>query len=136
MPAEARGTSGAAAKAFVRHWIDVLNSAAATGDTSQLRSLSRQSCESCLSIAERIDQTYSAGGRIEGGGWSVLALKAVGKQPQGAPILEAGVRLSDQDYQPSEDAKVEHFEGGPQPMVFRLSWIEGQWMVRQLDKVE
>ena len=71
LPAEAEGTSPAAAKAFVRHYFDSVNYAAATGDTDGLRALGASRCVSCDAIAENIEEVYSEGGVIRSGGWKV-----------------------------------------------------------------
>jgi hypothetical protein len=135
MPPEAKGTSKAAAKAFVRHWIDVLNYAGATGDVAELEQLSLSSCESCSGIVKRIVDTYSDGGRIDGAGWSVLVIEAVPGQARRRPVLQVGVRLSPQTVWAGEGQERHHYRGGKQPMLFRLARKSG-WRVRQLEKVE
>ena len=86
LPPEARGTSKAAAKAFVRHWIEVLNYAGPTGDTAALRQLSDEDCAACRAIADFIEQIYGGGGQIRGEGWDVqtvsrLSLTTMGGRP-------------------------------------------------------
>ena len=71
MPAEAEGTSPRAAKAFARHYFDVINYSARTGDTRELRKLGTADCVSCEAIAHNIEKIYNAGGHIESDGWQL-----------------------------------------------------------------
>jgi hypothetical protein len=76
LPSAAEANTKAGAIAFVKHYVEVQNFAARTGDTSTFRTLSLASCEECRSIVRRIERVYAHGGRIEGEGW--LTRSAVG----------------------------------------------------------
>lgn len=71
LPPAANGTSDAAAKAFARHYIDLVNYSARTGETTSLESLGSPSCRSCDAIASNVKRVYGSGGRIESSGWMV-----------------------------------------------------------------
>ncbi|RLV56900.1 hypothetical protein D9V41_03785 [Aeromicrobium phragmitis] len=71
MPELALDDSPAGAEAFVRHYIDVLNYAALTGDTSTLEELSSPECDGCRSYVDSIVETYRSGGYIRDESWRV-----------------------------------------------------------------
>ena len=96
MPPEARGTSKAAAKAFVRHYISTVNYAMATGETAQLAALSGPNCGTCTAIADKVEQIYGNGGHLEGAGWSVLTLSYIDSGAPRSPLLSAGIKIAPQ----------------------------------------
>ena len=92
LPPEAEGTSPQAAKAFARHYVDVINYAARTGDTNDLRELGTADCVSCEAIASNIEKIYNAGGHIESESWEVHSI-AVLKASDGRAVLPSRVAL-------------------------------------------
>ena len=69
MPAKAKGSGPGAAKAFVKHYLDVLGYAARTGEVNELRSLAGPNCRSCEGVIAKIDRIYASGGHAEGRGY-------------------------------------------------------------------
>lgn len=61
MPAEALEDSREGIDAFARHYIDVWNYAAMTGDTTTMRDLSTDNCELCSRMIGGIEDNYSNG---------------------------------------------------------------------------
>lgn len=135
LPAEAKGTSEASAKAFVRHYFASINHAARTGDTSHLETLGTSECESCVAISNNIAGIYSAGGSIRTGGWKLRLIAPVPSQPVGKPILDLGVLLSPEFVVAKTGADEERFDGGKQPMTMYLTRNASTWQVVRLDKV-
>jgi hypothetical protein len=134
LPAEAQGTSKAAAKAFVRHWIDVLNYSAESGDTNTLRELSDSRCAACAGAIQSIDEVYSAGGAMHGDGWSVLDLKYQPLQPRHEPVVAVGLRIAPQRVIPASGKESRRFKGGARTMSFYLKRQRGAWVVVQLER--
>jgi hypothetical protein len=132
MPAEATGTSRAAAKAFVRHYIDMVNYAMATGDTGPLVQSSAEDCESCSAVAENISSLYRSGGRLEGKGWRVADLMILQKSSQDDAVVQVGVSVRPQKrFSGEPDATPERFKGGRQAMTFFLTRVSSGWSVRR-----
>ncbi|MCL8251022.1 DUF6318 family protein [Aeromicrobium fastidiosum] len=71
MPPQASEDSPEGAAAFVKHYVDVFNYAAATGDVDELSRLSSPDCEGCQSYIDLYRDTYEAGGYFRGGDWTV-----------------------------------------------------------------
>ena len=133
MPAAAKGTSEKSAKAFVRYWVSSLNYAADTGEVENLDSLSAAECEACTGIIDQIQRVHAGGGHYEGDGWRVDAIRAVSGQPKDRPILQVSMLVSEQDVFRGSGSKPRHFEGGRQPMDFRLTRQAG-WLVARIDQ--
>jgi hypothetical protein len=75
MPPQASEDSPEGAAAFVKHYVDVFNYAAATGDVEELSRLSSPDCDGCQSYIDLYRDTYKAGGYFKGGDWHVDEMK-------------------------------------------------------------
>lgn len=75
MPAQAKEDSPEGAAAFVKHYIDVFNYAARTGDVRELSALSAPSCEGCQSYIKLYEDTYAAGGYFKDSDWKIGAIR-------------------------------------------------------------
>lgn len=75
MPAQAGEDSPEGAAAFVKHWVDVFNYAAATGDVDELSRLSSPECKGCQNYIKLYRDTYAAGGYFKGGDWTLGELE-------------------------------------------------------------
>lgn len=82
MPKQAGEDSPEGAAAFVKHWVDVFNYAAATGDVEELSRLSSPDCKGCQNYIQLYRDTYAAGGYFKGGDWTLggLELRSEGQE--------------------------------------------------------
>ena len=64
MPAQAKKDTPEGTAAFVKHYIDVFNYAASTGDVEELSRLSAPSCKPCTRYADKFEAIYAKGDRI------------------------------------------------------------------------
>jgi thiol-disulfide isomerase/thioredoxin len=71
MPAQASEDSAEGAAAFVKHYVDVFNYAAATGDVEELSRLSAPDCEPCKRYADRFREIYENGDRVAQTLWTL-----------------------------------------------------------------
>jgi hypothetical protein len=131
MPAEAQGTNEAAAKAFVRHYVDSVNHAMRTGDIEAIQRLSDQACESCTAVIANIGDLYSTGGHLEGQGWSITAIDTVPTAREAEQVVQAGVFVHRQRRYESADSEAETFQGGQQSMTFFVHQVGGSWAVKR-----
>lgn len=74
MPAQAKEDTPEGAAAFVKHYIDVFNYAATTGDTRRLKALSSD-CAPCESYAKEFEDTYARGDYFSDDLWSMKDLR-------------------------------------------------------------
>ena len=135
MPAQAQGTSKAAAKAFVRHYFVAINYASSTGESAYLRELSDPECASCAAIAGNIADIYASGGSIQSDGWRIRSITAVPLQDARTPVFDVGVFMTPETVVAEAGAPSKGFDGGKQPMTIYLKRTNNGWLVVRLDKV-
>jgi hypothetical protein len=133
LPAEAKGKSAESAEAFSRYYVDVINYAMHTGDTSIIRSNATNACSVCEVIAKAIDQAYEGGGHLEGRGWVVKKVApAVSTNGKSANVAVQVVITSQKSFDsPSASPSVTRETTG----LIDLSLIEqhGSWTVSRLE---
>jgi hypothetical protein len=129
LPAEAQGTSKAAAKAFVRHYIALMNHAVSTGESTALSDASDPECLSCTAVIERVDDVYSEGGSIRSDGWRVTSIRPVPGVPKVRPQFDVGLSMSPQRVVEHQGAEVTTYEGGKLPATFTLKRQGTEWLV-------
>jgi len=135
LPPEAEGTDEAAAKAFVRHYVDVLNYSGPAAETEALRALSTRSCSACIGIADFIDGVAADGGQIEGDGWTIRQLTLVTSDPSNTEIvIDALVEVHPQQVRPSSGADLKEFDGGQRLKTFWLKHRSPGWQVSRIDQ--
>jgi len=86
LPAAAEGDSVRSAKAFVRHYIELLNYAMTTGDTDAFRAAATDGCGGCQDYVDLFGSTYDEGGFYRSRGWS-LDRVLVGGQDESAVLF-------------------------------------------------
>ena len=136
MPAEAKGTSAASAKAFVRYWIETLNFAGSSGATARLREASTPECAACTGIAEFIDRVYTRGGSISGDGWGIRQIRLVDRGPGRGMTVDALVDVAPQEVVKRKGGKSQHFNGGRRLKTFLVTPRQNSWHVARLDQPE
>lgn len=136
LPPEAEGTDEAAAKAFVRHYIELINYAMLTGDTSGLRALSSPVCSTCAAIVDRIDKVYGNGGHLEGAGWTPISLTIVATSDDAPRLVAAGIRIDRQiAYEGANSAPSESPKSRGN-LDFYLAREPVGWRVKRLDATQ
>lgn len=131
LPAEARGTSEAAAKAFVRHYLATFSYAARTGRVDELRSLGGASCESCSGVINRIADTYSAGGHADGRGYEARSMRvASAPSPKDQVVVTLNIYSFQQVIYANPNAKPRHVPAVLTKARFELSRSATGWSVR------
>lgn len=77
MPEAAKAETKAGAMAFVRHYVELVNHAQATGDIDELQSAEQAGCRSCRAAREGVRKHYQSGGSINGGDWHIDSASAI-----------------------------------------------------------
>jgi hypothetical protein len=130
LPTAAAANTKAGAKAFVRHYVDLINHLQATGDEQPLLDASLPTCRSCKAVIRAATTIYDAGGHVEGGNWSIDGLSAA------TPELGLWKVRVDGQIAPSKVFSVDAAEpktgsGGNGDAEFFVSftgsWKVGQW---------
>src|SRR6188472_1150946 len=94
IPPLARQQSLAGAKAFVRLYIDAINSSIDPDSNSIVRSYSTAGCITCRGIASSMDKIRRNQGFYRGGDWIVTSVTPIAHQPPSRPILHTAVTVT------------------------------------------
>jgi len=127
LPDAAKANTKAGAIAFVRHYIDLVNYAQATGDVDALSTVEDPNCKSCTKGREYLSRIYGSGGHIVGGTWSVRHVSAK-KSGENWAVTARGDFASSDTFA-SRGADPQHANGGPAPTNF-IVWHSAEWKVR------
>ena len=132
MPAAARKSTKAGAKAFVLYWIDVLNYAGATGDVGGLRSISAQRCAGCAGVIGTMRRAYADGGRIVGGAWQ-LPLLGQYEPTRGDYAFAGRVKVGAQQLLNGQGDVTRKYAGGQLVAVFQVARSSRGWRMAWVD---
>lgn len=134
--AEARGSADASATAFAIHYVDVVNHAMVSGDTSLMRRAALGSCTGCRDVADSIDDLYSKSGHVEGDGWRVREVTSVTRSRR-VTSIRLSVRVTEERWYATAKAKPETSTPFTGSLEFRLtsSPTTRTWAVSQMETV-
>jgi Family of unknown function (DUF6318) len=132
MPAAAKGTSAAAAEAFARYYVDLINYAMRTGDTDPMRSTTEKDCRTCFVVANGIDNIYRTHGRIKGDGWQVLRA-STSKPRRSEARVKMHVRITKQTVFDSPSARPSSSRPSNGRLELALIRSSRDWAVRKLE---
>ena len=133
LPAEAKGADEDSAKVYAGFWVESLNYATTSGDTTELKKLGTNECESCVAFASTLDQIYGAGGRVQSKGWTLQNAVPIAGQPETEPALRMDVLVQPQKVTEKAGAKTKSYDGGIQTMTMFLVRRGDGWLVDRLD---
>jgi hypothetical protein len=127
MPDAAKANTKAGAIAFVRHYIELINYAQATGDVEVLSGVEDASCRSCTQGRTYLASIYGAGGHVAGGEWTIRHASAKSSGENWAVTVTGDFAPSDVFSAPT--AEPSHATGGPTLTNF-VVWHSDDWKVR------
>ena len=128
MPGGASKGTLKGAEAFVRHYIDLLNYAANTGDAKPLRAASARACGGCSDYAEAYSRTYARGGFIDTSGWKPTSVIPV--RSQNVVVVLVDVQAPDITYSRRTNDPKKRGRGGLYKLRYELIKIHGDWRIR------
>jgi hypothetical protein len=134
LPAAARENTKAGAVAFAHHYIDVVNYVRRGGSVQKLLRLSSTTCESCDAIVQVAADTYSRGGYIRGGDWTVRGTSAFPAGNSSVWQVVTELQVAKQTYQPREGAEVERRRSERATLVFTIERPRSTWTVATLER--
>lgn len=123
--------SPAGARAFVRRWVDLVNEAQASGQTTQLEAASDERCTACSGILKEIRRIYDGGGRIDGGDWRVGKIRELPKDYGADWGGFAEARTTAQTVNPGEGEPTS-FQAGRFDLYAYPAWTGENWIMRWL----
>jgi hypothetical protein len=130
MPAQASEDSPEGAAAFVKHYVDVFNYAAATGDVKELSRLSAPGCTGCQKYIDLYRDTYKAGGYYRGGDWKMDELQL---QQEGSIFyITTPVEVEPGTFRESRKNRESTDPGEKTTVSFAVARAVPSWRVEQL----
>ena len=130
MPDAAKENTKAGAIAFVRHYVEVLNYAQATGDVSALDSLEDPRCSSCDRVRSYLAGIYKAHGHVNGGAWTIKRIGASAGHDPDSWVVDVAGEFAPSSVSPSPGASPSSAAGGSAPTKFYVDHTDG-WKVSQ-----
>jgi hypothetical protein len=133
MPDLASRSTKQGVEAFVRHYIDLVNYAANTGETAALHHLVLSQCGDCLALERKVTATYSAGGRFITEGWQPRAWFVV-LRSHGSAVVDVAITSPHQRWKPSVEAPMRRIPASKFLLQFDVRRVSGRWAVRGLKR--
>lgn len=130
MPAQASEDSPEGAAAFVNHYVDVFNYAAATGDVAELSRLSSPDCTGCQKYISLYRDTYAAGGYFKGGDWEIGEVEV--RFDKAESYATTRVKSDESLFKASRDEPEQAGAGTDTELVFAVSPPEPEHQITQL----
>jgi len=130
LPEEAKENTKVGAVAFVRHYVDLINYAQATGDVEALAAVEADSCKSCVLGREFFESVYAMGGRIEGGTFRAAAVAPLPNPVDGDWLVAVGFRIaSDTVFRPGQTPEVTHHKASRLLTSHIVKFVDGGWRI-------
>ena len=131
LPRAARQHTKAGAIAFVRHYIDLINYAQASGDVAVVSSASVAGCSSCNSTNRYLHRLHASGGQLVGGRTAIReVLDALSPTLYGDYVIDLAITIK-----PSVEIKGDghrhRYKGGRNVLSVFPKWTHGKWKVAQ-----
>jgi hypothetical protein len=132
-PAYVTGNNEKGAQNFARYWIDTLNKATTTGDTKQLKTLQKPSCETCADFTKQLDDIYGAGGHVETDGFKIKKIV----NEAGVPAPGAGISVvltaTPQKVYKTKGATPRSLKGGELRLRLIMVRVKNHWSMDRID---
>lgn len=131
LPAAAQADTKAGAIAFVKHYVELINHAQATGDVDQVEDVEDPACRSCAAARDGLEDHYSSGGTIHGGEWSIEAVQAVRNRAINGWVVDLSVSFTQQVVKFGSSRPDDVNESGRMVVSVQVAGTAGGWRVRQ-----
>ena len=129
LPPEAQEATKAGLEAFVAFYWKVVDYAEVTGDVQLLRTLSVDDCKTCAGGIEAIEDVYERGGRITGGTYELVSMRAFeSDETPGAWIVAASVRVGRQVVRGAGNLN-ETYPAGTQDLAILAEYDADRWQI-------
>lgn len=134
MPPEAQQNTRKGAVAFVKHYIELLNYAQATGEVSDLRSASSSDCQSCSTTARRLEELYEGGGSLDGGEIKFIDDLTDHNAAEKTWLVTVRVEYAPQIVH-NIDGSTQNLDGSTRTHDFVVGFRDSHWMVFEWSRI-
>jgi hypothetical protein len=129
----ARERSERGAQEFVRYWFRALDYATQTGDISRLTAASDPGCKACEDAIRVVRESYSDGGYLQGGTYTVRSVAAEEFAPDERPMLAVSFdRSSRSGFGPDGQVRGNLPAVTFVPCQVTVGWVDGGWKVTRI----
>lgn len=130
LPEEAKANTKAGAIAFVRHYVELINYAQATGDTKALAQVESRTCESCTNGRKYLYDLYSRGGHVEGGAFHPTSVQAIGKAEDADWLVLTTLKIDPEIVKrPWQSPPAKHHKGGLELASYFVTYSGDRWSI-------
>ncbi len=112
----------------VRAWVEARNLVVAGQPADDVYALSTEDCVPCEELVEPVLDLYEDGGRYETDGWRVDAARRSPDFSRDQEVVTAVTFLAGRSFQ-TDGAEPEEFEAEKSIMRFKVTRVDGQWLV-------
>jgi hypothetical protein len=109
---------------FIREWVRLDRELQNTGETSEYMAVSSQ-CRACRDFAERVENVYAGGGRIETKGWRVASVQQLESDRYQLKVESQPTTVTD------GSGETEEFEGGRATYELTLRRTADGWQITE-----
>lgn len=120
------------AVAFANAWVESLNHAMKSGDTTQLKDISSDGCAGCDSYVKKIGSIYEAGGRLSGGEWRAEDFEVEFNQSRAIVYFEAFWREG--KFTEKRGAAEQSTPAGDDQLFLELGFSDSAWQASALER--
>ena len=133
IPAYATTNNDQGAQNFTRYWIDTLNKATVSGDTTKVRKISKTSCTTCTDFANRLDGIYKAGGNVQTKGFKVKKLLTDSSVPKPGAGVSVVMTATPQTLVEKKGAAPRQLKGGDLRVRMIMVRVKDHWAMDRID---
>ncbi|WP_435747874.1 DUF6318 family protein [Nocardioides sp. SYSU DS0663] len=116
---------------FISRFFAGISQAIATGDASLFQVLADDTCHNCAVIADNLKGAYAEGGRIVGGGWTVVSTEPV-EDPSGASVWDVRIQTARERWVDRRGETVKTIAPSIQTLAVSLRRAGDEWRVREM----
>lgn len=115
---------------FVRHYIDLINFAQATGQSRPLKAVERPDCKSCKTGRANLDSIYARGGHIIGGAIKATLISVAPDRGRNRWVVRLHLSYGPQVIsRPWATPRDQHLTGGHVKAVFMVRGRGDRWVM-------
>jgi Family of unknown function (DUF6318) len=130
-------TSPAAAKAFARYVVDLINYMNRTADWQPFLRISNPSCQACENLIKNAKARAKAGTRVEGGAASIVGLRYLRPRPADRPTLDITLRFAASQVFQDDKTRSEKVKATQTDLLWSLEYREaGGWEITRMEGVQ
>jgi hypothetical protein len=128
--------SSLSARESVDAWLDAWTAAMQTGNTTLVRELSTDACDSCTRLIAKVEEVYGKGGHYETDGWTASHVREAPDSVERAPSFVMQVEQARRKLFGEDGQLVDTASQTRQPMRMTFHQQGSRWLLIRLEILE